>query len=78
MLDGDAHVRSGAWMNGPTAARREPRGKTLGVLGLGRIGRAIARRAEGFGVRLAYCATAPSAGVPYAYHDNRRLPCEGE
>ncbi len=70
VLDGDAHVRSGAWMKGPLPLGASLRGKTLGVLGLGRIGRAIARRAEGFGVRLAYCATAPSAGVPYAYHDN--------
>ncbi len=61
VLDGDAHVRSGAWTAGPLPLGTSLRGKTLGILGFGRIGRAIARRAEGFGVRLAYCATAPSA-----------------
>ncbi len=40
-------------------------GKTLGILGLGRIGQAVARRARGFGMRVIYCNT-------------RRLPRERE
>ena len=30
-------------------------GKTMGIIGLGRIGRAVARRAQGFGMRIVYC-----------------------
>src|SRR5207248_10899989 len=41
----------------------ERRGKTLGILGYGRIGRAVARRAEGFGMRVLF--TARGGGVPF-------------
>lgn len=64
---GDAHVRSGAWKSGALALGVSLRGKTLGILGFGRIGRAIARRAQGFGVTLAYCDVQPAAGVDASY-----------
>jgi lactate dehydrogenase-like 2-hydroxyacid dehydrogenase len=54
VIEGDAHVRSGAWRAGTLPLGASLRGKTLGILGFGRIGRAIARRAEGFGVTIAY------------------------
>ncbi len=69
VIEGDAHVRSGAWSAGALPLGASFRGKTLGVLGFGRIGRAIARRAEGFGVAIAYCDVAPAPGSAYAYHD---------
>lgn len=68
VVAGDAHVRTGAWPSGPLPLGRSLRGKTLGILGFGRIGRAIARRAEGFGVTIAYSDVQPSAGVSHAYH----------
>jgi glyoxylate reductase len=37
-------------------------GKTLGIVGLGRIGKAVARRAEGFGMEVVH--TSASSGVP--------------
>ncbi|HKT27739.1 D-glycerate dehydrogenase [Dyella sp.] len=40
-------------------------GKTLGILGMGRIGQAIARRAQGF-------------GMPVLYHNRSRLPADTE
>ena len=67
IVAGDAHVRSGAWRSGNLPLGVSLQDKTLGVLGFGRIGRAIARRAQGFGVTLAYCDVAPAAGVEAAY-----------
>lgn len=41
-------------------------GATLGIIGFGRIGRAVARRAAGFGMRIIYCdpSVAPNSGRP--------------
>ena len=47
----DASVRSGEWERSRYTGR-ELRGKTLGVIGLGKIGRAVARRAAGFEMRV--------------------------
>jgi D-3-phosphoglycerate dehydrogenase len=68
IVTGDAHVRSGAWKGGSPPLGRVLKDKTLGIFGFGRIGRAIARRAQGFGVTLAYCDVAPVAGVEAAYY----------
>lgn len=65
---GDAHVRSGAWANGAMPLTTRVWGKRLGIVGLGRIGRALARRAEGFGMTVAYSARARNPDVPYAWH----------
>ena len=68
IVAGDAHVCSGAWKSGAPPLGRGLKDKRLGILGFGRIGRAIARRAQGFDVTLAYCDVAPAAGVEAAYH----------
>ena len=47
----DAHVRAGGWKRGQFAGR-EARGKTLGLIGLGRIGSEVARRAAALEMRL--------------------------
>ncbi|HEV7304596.1 2-hydroxyacid dehydrogenase [Ensifer sp.] len=44
------------------------RGRTVGLYGLGRIGLAIARRLEAFGVSIAYHTRSPREGLSYAYH----------
>ena len=41
------------------------RGKRLGILGLGRIGRAVARRAEVFGLNIGYYDIKPMGDLPY-------------
>ncbi len=52
---GDDWVRSGKWAaNGPMALTRSVRGKKLGIVGLGRIGKAIASRAVPSGVEVGY------------------------
>ncbi|OFZ96691.1 MAG: hypothetical protein A2Z64_13955 [Betaproteobacteria bacterium RIFCSPLOWO2_02_67_12] len=51
----ERYLRSGYWATrGAYPLTRSLGGKTLGVLGLGRIGEAIAKRAEAFGMKIRY------------------------
>jgi hydroxypyruvate reductase len=50
----DRFVREGQWLRGAPPLTDKVWGENLGIIGLGRIGRAIARRAEGFGMQVAY------------------------
>lgn len=68
IVEGDAHVRSGAWAKGALPLGRSLSGKRLGILGYGRIGRAIARRAPAFGMSVAYCDLAKDPGSQHVYH----------
>jgi glyoxylate reductase len=56
VIEGDALARSGQWKgwNLDQLVGADIWGKTLGILGFGRIGRAVARRATGFGMRVIY------------------------
>ena len=62
---GDRFVRSGAFTGWSTGVRlgMALTGKTLGVVGHGAIGSAIARRAEGFGVRVLHSDVASGMGI---------------
>jgi hydroxypyruvate reductase len=64
----DKYVRSGKWPQGPMPLARKVTGARLGIVGLGRIGGAIARRAEGFGMSIAYTSRNPKAGSNYTYY----------
>ena len=64
----DRYLRAGHWPQKPFPLTASLRGRRVGILGLGRIGRAIARRLEGFGVEIAYHGRRPQADAPYAYH----------
>lgn len=51
----DRYVRDGGWeAKRPLAPSRALRGKVAGILGLGRIGQAVATRLEGFGMQIRY------------------------
>ncbi len=69
MVTADRYVREGRW---PRAERlplaRRATGRTVGILGLGQIGRAIADMATPFAASIAYHSRRPVEGVPYAYH----------
>jgi lactate dehydrogenase-like 2-hydroxyacid dehydrogenase len=56
LVEGDAWVRSGTWPGTDIAQLlgADVYGKTLGIVGFGRIGRAFARRAQGFQMRVLY------------------------
>lgn len=56
VVEGDRMVRAGGWKTwGPmTLLGYDVHGSTLGIVGLGRIGVAVAKRAKGFGMKLLY------------------------
>ena len=56
LVEGDRLARSGEWLqwNFDLLCGTDVWGKTLGIIGLGRIGRAVARRASGFRMRVIY------------------------
>jgi glyoxylate reductase len=65
--EGEKMMRAGSWNGWKPSGMLGHRvnGKTLGIIGMGRIGRAIAARARGFGIKI-------------LYHNRRRLPEEVE
>jgi glyoxylate reductase len=63
---GERMVREGRWTWSPTSPLGlDVTGRTLGIIGMGRIGQALARRARGF-------------DMPIHYYNRRRLPAEQE
>ena len=63
----DRYVREGQWANGPMPLARKVSGARLGIVGLGRIGNAIARRAEAFDMTIAYTARSAKPESSYRY-----------
>jgi hydroxypyruvate reductase len=63
----DRFVRRGDWLKGQFPLSTSVSGKRLGILGLGRIGRAIAKRAAGFDMEIRYHNRRPLADVAYGY-----------
>jgi hydroxypyruvate reductase len=63
----DRFVRDGCWPHGRAPLGTKVSGKRLGILGLGRVGRAVARRAEGFGMAIAYCDPRLIPDTAYRY-----------
>ena len=68
MITADRYVRAGSWPREPMLLARKVSGKSMGILGLGRIGKAIARRAKAFDMRIAYHGRKAQAGVSYKYY----------
>jgi lactate dehydrogenase-like 2-hydroxyacid dehydrogenase len=64
---GDRYVREGRWLEAPMALTRSVVGKRCGLVGLGRIGKAIARRVETLGCAVAYHARHEQPDQPYRY-----------
>ena len=67
LVSADKFVRSKKWQAGPLPFGQSIRNKTLGIAGFGRIGEEIAKRAETFGLKIAYHNRNPK-DVPFTYH----------
>ena len=63
----DQFTRQGAWEKGPFPLTRKLTGAKLGVVGMGRIGQAIAKRAAAFDMAIRYHTRSPRPEVAYAH-----------
>jgi lactate dehydrogenase-like 2-hydroxyacid dehydrogenase len=65
----DRFVRAGKWPQGQYPLTKATlRDRTVGIVGMGRIGKAIARRLDAFGVPVVYHSRNPQPGVNYKYY----------
>ena len=64
----DRFVRDGQWPSGAFPLSPTLRGRQIGIVGLGNIGKAVARRLAGFDVVVRYHGRAAQPDVPYDYH----------
>jgi lactate dehydrogenase-like 2-hydroxyacid dehydrogenase len=69
----DRHVRANRWAEqGNLPLARRLSGARLGIVGLGRIGRVIAQRAQAFGMAIAYTGRKQQPGLAYPYYATPR------
>ncbi|CAL9175066.1 unnamed protein product [Musa hybrid cultivar] len=69
ICDSDRYLRDGSWKGkGDYKLTSKFSGKTVGILGLGRIGQAVAKRAEGFGCPICYCSRSEKRHTNYKYY----------
>ena len=66
----DQHVRQGKWPRGNFPLQAELTGKTVGILGLGRIGKEIAMRAQAMKMRVVYYGRRRQPREPFIFYDN--------
>jgi lactate dehydrogenase-like 2-hydroxyacid dehydrogenase len=64
---GDRYVRSGKWVKGGMELGAALTGRKLGIVGLGRIGLATAKRAAACGMKIAYHGPRKKSDAPYPY-----------
>jgi lactate dehydrogenase-like 2-hydroxyacid dehydrogenase len=65
----ERYLRAGKWTGGHYPLTKATlQGRTVGIVGMGRIGRAIARRLEAFGVPVVYHSRNPQSGVKYKHY----------
>jgi hydroxypyruvate reductase len=65
--DADRFLRRGDWLKAQYPLTTRVSGKKLGIVGLGRIGRVVAKRSSGFDMEVRYHNRRPVADVPYGY-----------
>lgn len=67
MSRADGFVRAGEWLSGSLPLATSVSGKRLGIVGLGRIGEAVAKRSSGFDMQVRYHNRRPVDGSAYGY-----------
>lgn len=70
IAEADRFVRQGRWLKSRMEPGRKFSGKRAGILGLGRIGMALAPRLQAFGLSIGYYDPLPKRDVPYQAHDS--------
>lgn len=70
LCQGDRFVREGRWLTSTPGLATQVSEKRMGILGMGNIGRAIARRASGFDMAISYTDRAPVEGLAYRWCDD--------
>ncbi len=68
VAEGDMYARTGKWANGPMGLGMSLSGKTVGIVGLGRIGTAIAQRCAAFHMNIIYHGRTEKTGVAYPFY----------
>lgn len=65
LIEADRYTREGKWNGwGPMLfLGNDIHSKTIGIIGMGRIGKAVARRAKGFGMRILYTSNKPEVDI---------------
>jgi len=66
----DRFVREGKWLAGGFPLQTELTGKTVGIVGLGRIGKEVASRAQGLKMRVVYQGRNRQPKEPHVYYDD--------
>jgi lactate dehydrogenase-like 2-hydroxyacid dehydrogenase len=67
---GDQFVRQGKWPSGNMGLFTELTGKTVGILGLGRIGKEIATRAQAMKMRVVYTGRKRQPSEPHVFYES--------
>ncbi|MGI4861790.1 MAG: 2-hydroxyacid dehydrogenase [Janthinobacterium lividum] len=70
IVEGDRFVREGRWREAKLPLGTKLGGKVCGIVGMGGIGRAIAKRAEAFGMRVVYFGPNRKPDLSYTYFDS--------
>ena len=65
--ESDRYLRAGKWAKAPFPVSTKVSGKRLGILGLGRIGKVVAKRASGFDMEVRYHNRRKDPTVSYTY-----------
>ncbi|XP_021298718.1 hydroxyphenylpyruvate reductase [Herrania umbratica] len=68
LCESDRYVRSGKWKKGDYKLTTKFTGKRVGIIGLGRIGMAVAKRAEAFSCPISYYSRTEKPEIKYKYY----------